>query len=59
MTWHDVNNTPDALDQIYTMFVNMIKILRGQTQNNEISIQTILLLGGILSFLFALLIKEI
>ena len=29
MTWHDVNNTADTLDQIYTKFVNLVKIMKG------------------------------
>ena len=52
MTWHEVNNTADTLDQIYTKFVNLIKIMKGQTLNHKISKRSILPLGGILSFLF-------
>ena len=26
MTWHNMNNTADTLDQIYTRFANLIKI---------------------------------
>ena len=52
MTWHDMNNTEDNLDQIYTRFVSLIKSMRGQTQNDEISKSSILPLGGIFSFLF-------
>ena len=52
MTWHDVNNTADSLDQTYTQFVNLVKIMKGQTLNHKISKRSILPLGGILSFLF-------
>ena len=52
MTWHDVNNTADSLDQTYTKFVNLVKIMKGQTLNHKISKRSILPLGGILSFLF-------
>ena len=52
MTWHDVNNTADSLDQTYTKFVNLVKIMKGQTLSHKISKRSILLLGGILSFLF-------
>ena len=53
MTWHDANNTADSLDQTYTKFVNLVKIMKGQTLNHKISKRSILPLGGILSFLFA------
>ena len=46
-----LNNTTDNLDQISTKFVNLIKIMKGQTQNHKISKRSILPLGGILSFL--------
>ena len=52
MTWHDVNIPVDTLDQAYTKFVNLLKIMRGQTQNQRIFQRSILPLGGILSFLF-------
>ena len=52
MTWHEVNNTADTLDQKYTKFVNLIKILKGYIQNNKITKCSTLPLGGILSFLF-------
>ena len=39
MTWHDVNNTANSLEQIYTL-------------NHKIFKRSILPLGGILSFLF-------
>ena len=46
-----MNNTADSLDQIYTNFVNLVKIMKGQTLNHKISKRSILPLGGILSFL--------
>ena len=52
MTWHDVNKTADTLDQIYTKFVNLIKIMKGQTLYHKISKRSILPLGGILSVQF-------
>ena len=52
MTWHDVNNTADSLDQAYTKFVNLVKIMKGQTLNHTISKWSIFPLGGILSFPF-------
>ena len=52
MTGHHVNNIVDTLDQAYTMFVNLIKIISGQTQNQRIFIRSILPLEGILGFLF-------
>ena len=52
MTWHDVNNTADMLDKIYTKFFNLGKIKKGQTLDHKISKRSILPLGGILSFLF-------
>ena len=52
MTWNDVNNTADSLDQIYTKFVNLIKIMKGLILSHKISKRSILPLGGILSFLF-------
>ena len=52
ITWHDVNNTADSLDQIYTEFVNLVKIMKSQTLNHKISKRSILPLGGILGFLF-------
>ena len=45
MTWHDVDNTVDTLDQTHTKLVNLIKIMRGQTQNLRISKRSILPLG--------------
>ena len=51
MTWYDVNNTADSLDQIYTNFVNLVKIMKGQTLSHKISKRSFLPLGGILSFL--------
>ena len=52
MTWHDVNNKVGTLDQAYTHFVNQIKIMRGQAQNQRISKRSILTLEGILNFPF-------
>ena len=52
MTWHDVNNSVDTLDQIYTKFVNLVKIMKGQTLGDKISKRSILPLEGILNFLF-------
>ena len=52
MTWHDVNNIADNLNQIYTKFVNLVKIMKGQTLSHKISKRSVLPLGGILSFLF-------
>ena len=58
MTWHDVNNTADSLDQIYTNFVNLVKIMKSQTLNHKISKRSILPLQGILSFLFGTVDKR-
>ena len=44
--------TTDTLDQIYTKFVNLIKIMKGQTLNHKIAKRPILPLEGILIFLF-------
>ena len=46
MTWHDVNNTVDTLDQTYPKLVSLIKVMRGQTQNQRIFKRSILPLGG-------------
>ena len=58
MTWYDVNNTADTLDQIYTKCVNLIKLMKGQTLNLKISKRSILPLGELLSFHFSTIDKR-